>query len=379
MLTALVVLDELEPDDVLVIGSEIRNMPSGFATNVHSEGETVTVETLLKSMLIRSSNESGRVFALNVVRRRDGRGVTIDEANSAFSAMLNEKATSLGANGTHFNNAFGHHNENHFTTAHDLVLITRAFMDNPVLAEIAGTRVFENWTNTNQMLPDAPHGYPYMTGAKAGFTTAAGHILAGAAEHNGLQLATVVLGGTDVARWQDTRRLMDYGFTNYSFREIAATGDVIGEVLIENPRLGDDEALSIVLGESENFTALVSHAEYAAITRAITFDPLLYVVREDEYETPTLRAPIEEGAVIGTATYSTNGTVLFEVSVLASRAVYERNFDSDMDYHLAAFFGNVFSRKAVPYYFGVIGTAFGIFGIVIAVRANLRAGRYNRY
>lgn len=409
MLTALVVLEELEPDYVIVVGQEIRNMPAGFATNVHFEGETITVRMLLNSMLIRSSNETGRILALNVIRQRDGRGVTWEQANPAFATLLNNKARSLGARGTQFNNSFGHQSENHFTTAYDLALITRAFMDNPILAEIAGTRTFEgnslngtehtapnvreySWTNTNQMLPDAPHGHPYMIGAKAGFTVSAGHILAGAAEHNGIQLVTVVLGGTDAARWQDTRRLMDYGFGNFSFREIARSGEILSEVLIENPRLGDSETLEVILGEfsdeNEIFTTLLSHTEYTALTKTITFDPLMYV----ETENPTIRAPIEEGAVIGIVTYSASGTVLFEAPVLASRSVYERTFDSDMDYHLAAFFGSIFTRKAIPYYFGIFGTVFGIFGIVIAVKTSRRAGRnagwtyasghkskYNRY
>ncbi|MCL2225859.1 MAG: D-alanyl-D-alanine carboxypeptidase [Defluviitaleaceae bacterium] len=401
MLTALVAVDHLALDDVIIVGQEIRGMPAGFVANTHFEGETITVQMLLNSLLIRSANEAGRILALNVIRQRDGRwNIPMEQANSSFAALLNEKARSLGARGTNFNNAFGHHNDNHFTTAYDLALITRAFMDNPVLAQIAGTRTFEgdslngithpepnvreySWTSTNQMLPHGQHGHPYMIGAKAGFTISAGHILAGAAEHNGLQLVTVVLGGTDAARWQDTRRLMDYGFGNFSFREIARTGDDVKDVLIENPRLGDSETLTLILGEStasgenETFTALVSHAEYAAITKTFTFDPLLLVEFETPQEKPTLRAPIEDGAAIGTVTYSANGLVLFEIPVLATRAVEERTFDSDMDYHLAAIFGNIFSRRAIPYYFGIFGTLFGIFGIVIAAKSS--RSKYNRY
>ena len=405
MLTALVVLDVLEPDYVIVVGSEIQGMPAGFATNVHFEGETITVRMLLKSMLIRSSNETGRTLALNVIRhKQDRRNVPWDEANNAFSALLNERARELGARGTHFNNSFGFHNENHFTTAYDMALITRAFMDNPYLAEMVGLRTFTgnslfgvhhpspftreySWVNTNLLLPGAPHGHPYIIGAKTGFTNAAGHCLAGAAYNNGLQLATVVMGGTDAMRWQDTRHLMDYGFFNFRFREIAHVGEILDEVRIENPRLGDSETLSVVLGEpraealryGEAFLALLSHAEYAVVTKTIMFDPLLHVATESGIpygsEKSTLRAPIEEGAVVGTVLFSADGMVLLDAPILAARAVYERNFDSDMDYYLATFFGNVFTRRALPYYFGIFGTAFGIFGLVSAVKANYRAGR----
>jgi D-alanyl-D-alanine carboxypeptidase len=371
MLTALLVAENLELDDVIVIGQEIRGMPAGFGTNVHSEGETITVEMLLKSMLIRSVNETGRVFALNIVRQREGRhNIPYDQAERIFSAMLNEKARALGARGTHFNNPFGQHSENHFTTAYDMAVITRAFMDNPVLAEIARTRTFEGGTSVNQMLPDAPHGHPYIIGAKAGFTTPAGHVFAGAAYNNGMQLVSVVMGGTDTARWQDTRRLMDYGFNNFSFRETARENAIAETVTIENPRLGDSETLEIVL--SRNHTELLSHAEYAALTHRITFDPLLYV--ETECEETVLRAPIENGAPVGIITFTAGG-VTFEMPVLASREVIERTFDSDMDYYLSRFFGGIFTRRALPYWFGLIGTIIGIFGIVLAINTSRRAAR----
>lgn len=406
MLTALIVVEYLELDDIIIVGDEIRNMPAGFATNVHFEGETITVRTLLYSLLVRSANETGRVLALNVARQRDGRrNIQYSQAEHTFSVMMNETARSLGALGTQFNNPFGHHSENHFTTAYDLAIITRAFMDNQLLAEIAGTRIFEGdslgdvyyeepnvreylWTSSNKMLPHAPHGHPYIIGAMAGFTTPAGHVFAGAAYNNGLHFVTVVMGGTDTARWQDTRRLMDYGFNNFRFREIARAGEVIETVIIKNLRLGDDETLKVLL--SQDNTALLSHAEYAALTRIITFDPLLYVETYDASPTHAmLRARIEEGMVIGTISFATNGDVLFEAPVLAGRAVEERNFDSDMDYYLALFFTNVFTRRALPYWFGVFGTLFGIFGIIIAVKARAarssgflsekRRGKYSRF
>ncbi|MCL1842985.1 MAG: D-alanyl-D-alanine carboxypeptidase [Defluviitaleaceae bacterium] len=380
MLTAMIVLDYLELDEVLVVGPEIRNMPSGYVTNLHAEGESITVEMLLNALLIRSGNETGRVLALNVIRRREGRQ-NIDyhgQAKHSFSVLMNERARALGASSTHFNNPYGLHSENHFSTAYDMAVITRAFMDNPVLAEIAGIRVLDAWENTNLMLPGGPHGHPYITGAKTGFTTPAGHCLAAAAYNDGLALVTIVMGGNDAMRWQDTRRLMDYGFNNYRFREIARPDEIIETVLVENPRLGDIDYLHVI--SSQGHTALLRNDEYAAITRIITFDPIMHVLHDDEYQTATLlRAPIEYGAVIGTIAYLSFGEILFEAPVLAGRAVEARSFDSDMDYYLARFFGGMFTRRALPYWFGVFGTAFGIFGIVLALRASRRASRADRW
>ncbi|MCL1863090.1 MAG: hypothetical protein FWF78_05955 [Defluviitaleaceae bacterium] len=374
MVTAMVALDFLDVDDIIVVGSEIRNMPAGFTTNAVSEGET-TVRELLHALIVRSSGEAARVLAINTLRQRDGRfNITLDQANQGFSAIMNERARSLGTTGTSFNNTFGQHFENHFSTAYDLAIITRAFMENPILAEIAATREHGNWTNTNQMLPDAPHGHPYIIGAKAGSNTASGHMLAAAAYDDGLQLVAVVVGGTDAHRWQDTRRLMDFGFNNFRFREIAVEGDLIQTVQIENPRLGDKNTLEIVLGAGS--TPLLSRAEYAALTHTITFDPLIYVESE---EGTSLRAPIEEGMAVGTVSYVADGRVIFESPVLAARLVEERTFDSDMDYHLAAFFGSVFTRRALPYWVGIIGVLIGVIGIISAIRANRITRNSGRY
>jgi D-alanyl-D-alanine carboxypeptidase len=178
------------------------------------------------------------------------------------------------------------------------------------------------------------------------------------------------MGGTETSRWNDTRRLMDYAFNNFRFREIARENEIVEIIEIENPRLGDVEMLEIILNDSH--TALLSHAEYASLSRRIIFDPILLVENEDSI---FLRAPIEDGAVVGTISYIADGTVIFEAQVFSSREVIERSFDSDMDYYLAAFFGNIFTRRALPYWFGFFGTIFGISGIILAIHAHRRVSR----
>lgn len=393
MLTALVVMDNLRLDDVVIVGGEIRNMPAGFATGLHVEGEAITVRMLLKVLIIRSSNEAGRVLALEVIRQREGRrNIPYDDATKrAFSVLLMEKARGLGATNSNFNNPYGLHSEGHFSTAYDMALITRAFMQNDFLAEVAGMRVFEgdglegrfhadgqgrfySLVNTNLMLPGAAHGHPYIIGARTGFTTPAGHCFAAAAYNNGLGLVSVVMGGNDPERWQDTRRLIDFGFHNFSFREFGDYGEVITTVQIENPRLGDPETLEIF--SHTMVTMLLSHAEYAELNSVITFDPLLVVEGEDE---TTLRAPIQDGEIVGTVSWFTGDTPLVEFSIVAGRVVYERTFDSDMDYYIAMFLNNIFTRRALPYWFGFLGTTFGVFCLVVAIKIHRNARDFNRY
>ena len=393
LLTALLVERHLDLDEIIVIGQEIRGMPAGFATNLHAEGETITVRVLLKAMLIRSSNEAGRILALEVIRTVDGRrNISYSDAKPRFSNLMNEKAYSLGAVNSNFNNPYGLHSEAHFTTAYDLALIARAFMNVPVLMEIAGMRYFEgdslggryypganvrqySWTNTNLMLPGAAFGHPYILGGRTGFTTPAGHCFVGMAYHNGLALVSVVLYSVEPDRWQDTRVLIDYGFLNYHFREIATEGQLLETVIIENPRLGDVNTLDVFLPEGH--TELLSHAEFTAIRQEITFDPLLLADHDGNYT--MLRAPIENGEAVGVITFQTGNNVIFHAPVIAGRQVYERTFDSDMDYYIEMILDNIFTRRALPYWFGVFGTLFGIVGMSLAFSASRRARNQSRW
>ncbi|MCL2603750.1 MAG: D-alanyl-D-alanine carboxypeptidase [Defluviitaleaceae bacterium] len=402
LLTALVVLDILDPDDVLVVGPEIRNMPLGYNTGVHQEGEHITVRMLLKSLLIRSANESARVLALNAVQMRNGRFNLhyVDEAKGVFAAMMNEKARELGVLDSRFTNPYGLHDTRHFTTAYDLALIARAFMDVPLLAQIVGMRTFEgdglegrepegafvqhfNWTNTNQMLPDAPHGHPFVTGMRTGYTTPAGECFAASAYNNGLGLITIVFDSASPGRWQDTRRLLDYGFANFAFRDVSG-GEVSHTVRLDNPRLEDDGILTVTSRGSYN--TLLSIDEIASLERIVTYDALLLVPPEerepDTDEGILLRIPlggIEEGEIVGLVSYRINGETVYTTNLYAAHGVLERTFDTDMDFFIARFFGALFSRGALPYWFGSVGWLFGIVCMVIAITVSRRARSYGRW
>jgi D-alanyl-D-alanine carboxypeptidase (penicillin-binding protein 5/6) len=403
LLTALVVLDYLDPDDVLVVGNEIRNMPAGYTTGVHAEGEHITVRMLLKSLLIRSANESARVLALNTVQVRNNRFNLNyhDDAKPLFAAMMNDKARELGVIDSRFTNPYGLHDTRHFTTAYDLALIARAFMDVPLLAEIVGKRTFSgdglegrdpagvfvqqyNWVNTNQMLPDAPHGHPFVTGMRTGFTTPAGECFAASAYHNGLALISIVFDSADPGRWQDTRRLIDFGFTNFAFSDITAAEEVSHTVQLYNPRLEDDGILTVVSRGS--FRMLLSRDELATLERIVTYNDFLLVSTEentlDDSEEPLLRIPlggINEGDIVGFVTYKINKNPVYTTNLYAAHNVLERTFDADMDFFIARFFSAMFTRAAIPYWFGSVGMLFGFVGMGMAVTVSRRARSYGRW
>ena len=155
------------------------------------EGEIMSVENLLYCMLVSSGNDAANVLAEHVAG-------TLPQ----FYEMMNRKADELGCVGTHFANAHGLHNENHYTTARDLYLITRSFVENEALMKIANTVSYvvpaTNMTpnqrilnSTNYLISGTStikYIYTPARGIKTGTTTPAGYCLISSAEKNGMYL-----------------------------------------------------------------------------------------------------------------------------------------------------------------------------------------------
>ena len=403
MLTALIVMDHFDPDEIIVVGPEIYNMPAGYATLIHVNGESMTVRMLLKALMIRSGNETGRTLALNVIRRiQNNPYISYEDAKREFSILMNEKAQELGATNSHFDNPYGLHSAHHYTTAYDLALIARAYMDVPLLAEIAGTFSVENtgtegryipdavvrefsWVNHNQTLPDAPFGHAHMTGIKTGFTTPAGECLAGAASFGDLSFITIVFDSESPGRWLDTRRLMDYGFANFAFREVLSDGAHVEYTRIINPRRGHDNILEV--RASSGYTALLSHVEYANLTRVVTYNLMVTApVRrdgddDDDYDDglTRLQAPIEEGEIIGRLAYYSGDVLVFETDIYAVSTVLERSFDSDMDYYISRITSNIFTVQGLPYWLAVGGTLIGFVGMGWALSLRRKLKEHDRW
>jgi len=355
--------------------------------------------------MIRSGNETGRTLALNVVRRvHDNPDISYEAAKPLFSTLMNERAYELGAVNSNFDNPYGLHSTQHFTTAYDLALIAMAYMEVPLLAEIARMHTFSgsgtggryvadaqvrefSWTNTNQTLPEGDFGHAHITGLKTGFTTPAGECLAATASFGDLSFVTVVFDSESPGRWHDTRRLMDYGFNNYTFRQIARAGEFLENVRIINPRRGAADMLPIHTNES--FGALMSHTQYFNLTRVITYNLVLTPpVRRQEngdYEDEIddgltrLQAPIEQGDHIGRVAYYYGDELIFESRLYAQYTMLDRTFDSDMDYFISQFTDNIFTLRGLPYWLAIIGTVLGFAGMGWALHLRRKVKEHDRW
>ena len=128
ILTAILTLENCNVDDSVTASFDaVNSIPDGYSTASIQVGETLTVEQLLEVLLIHSANDAANILAEHV-------GGSID----SFVAMMNTKANELGLNGSHFTNAYGKHDDNHYTTAHDLAVLMKYCLKNDTFRKISG-------------------------------------------------------------------------------------------------------------------------------------------------------------------------------------------------------------------------------------------------
>ncbi len=223
IMTALLCLENSSLDEVVTFSREaVYGIESGSSHIAIDVGEKLTMKDTLYGIMLESANEACLGAAEHVAG-----------SVNAFVDMMNEKAESLGCKNTHFANPNGLHNDNHYTTAYDMALISQAALKNKKFREITGTKAYtipktnlkgpRTWIkNHHQMLNGYKYHkyeYDYCIGGKTGYTVKAGHTLVTFAEKNGMTLICVLMkadGPTAASNeYTDTKSLLDFGFKNY--------------------------------------------------------------------------------------------------------------------------------------------------------------------
>jgi D-alanyl-D-alanine carboxypeptidase (penicillin-binding protein 5/6) len=207
IMTALLVLERAN------LNATVTVSPAAAAETGHQlrlrVGEKYRVRDLLAAMLIESANDAARALAEHV-----------GGSEARFARIMNEKAAQLGLRNTHFTNAAGHHDPDHYTTANDLVVLTEAALVRPMFRELVSKVRFEIRTvngkrrfkleNSNKLLPK----YEGMVGVKTGYTPEAGRCLIALAERNGIEVLIVLLRARN--RWDLAEKMLDTAFELYA-------------------------------------------------------------------------------------------------------------------------------------------------------------------
>lgn len=303
--------------DVVTVGSQLHSGvgPGGSTADIKA-GERLTVLDLLASALIPSANEACNALAEYV-----------DGDVGKFVARMNQRAAELGMTGTHFANAHGYHDENHYTTAYDVSLMCREAMKHETFRELVSLK---NYTlpatnmheeriirSTNALISNFKvTGYLYSKaiGIKTGHTPESGYCLASAAYEDGRTLISVVMGCTreegttgsaGFTYFSESSRLLEWGFRNFSRRVILDSSASHGEI-------------PVTLGEGQNY---VSAWPDGSIEATLPRDMDIGLFQLEKECVKTLEAPVAKGQKVGSITVTYNGQVYGTLDLVAGNDV----------------------------------------------------------
>ena len=310
VMTALLALEavdrgELSLDDVITAGPDCQTGLDSDSSNVSIvSGEQMTLRDYLYCALVASANEACNVIA-----------VAVSGSISAFVDAMNARAAELGCRNTHFSDPNGLSNDNHYSSAYDLYLITSAALRFPEFVTMVNTVSYHidatnangerNLANSNALLSETGfygpgYVYPGASGVKTGYTRLAGYCLISTAERNGIRAMIIVLGcsgpnleaTTTVGNFAITCQLYNWLFENFSYQQVLSAADPIERVQIDKAE-GDGAAL---LRCREDVVLLLPN----------DVDPKEHSVRTELFE-DRLVAPIGAGTPLGAAYVTVGG------------------------------------------------------------------------
>lgn len=320
VMTALLTLEKCNLSDIATVSADAIILPSGYSNANLQAGEQISIENLLYALLVKSANEAATVLAEHIAGSVEN-----------FSNMMNERAKELGCENTHFVNANGIHNEDHYTTAYDLFLITKEAMKNETFRKIVSTPSYtlpatnkyptadRYLKNTNDLIRVNKstradnYYYQYAIGVKTGYTKEAKNCLISASNKDGLEFISVVLGAGSTEnglseRYLDTIKMFNYAYDNYENATIKNRDEIIDTTEIKN---GTKETKDLKLSLKDDLIAFVP--------KDFDSNNLSYKINLND----NLFAPIITGDTVGTVTYTVND-IDYTIDLLAGSTVYEK-------------------------------------------------------
>ena len=297
----------------------LAGLNTDSSTSGIQPGEIISYQDLLYCAMVHSANE-----ACNVLAHR------VSGSVPAFVDLMNRRAEELGCTNTHFSDPNGLSNDNHYTTAYEMYLITREALRHPLFAEICNTRGYDmsatnlsqarSFANSNALISaDSEYGsgyvYPAAAGVKTGFTQKAGYCLVSTAEKDGVRLLAVVMGCDgwlnagieEYENFSDTINLYNWAFDNFSYRQAVSSISTVTRVQVDHA------------AESYAFVNLRPQSD---VTLLLPKDLNLETVElKPKVYTDQLVAPIEAGTVLGRAEILIDGVSYGSVNLVNATQV----------------------------------------------------------
>ena len=266
------------------------------------EGEQMTMDEMLKSVVVSSANDCACALAEHIAG-----------SESAFVEKMNRRAQELGMEDTHFVNCTGLDDDPeakaHLTSARDIAIMSRELLKHDQIRKY--TTIWMDTvrngqfglTNTNKLV----RFYDGATGLKTGYTSAAGHCLSASAVRDGMELIAVVLHcASSTDRFESAKALLNYGFANYA---------------LVRPEEGQNHRIPVKLGKD-------------AEVEAVTAEPVELLINKDQRGSVTFRveleesvtAPVSRGQRLGTLTVMAGEQILAQYPLVAARSVEGLSF-----------------------------------------------------
>lgn len=215
IMTCLLAVENASLSDKITFSNDaVFSVPAGGSNIGMDVGQSITLEQALYGIMVGSANEVANAVGEHVSGSIDG-----------FIDLMNSRAKELGCTNTHFANTNGLQADDHYTSAYDLALISKAFFANELLCKVGNTPRYhftatatqpdDFYLNNKHKLITGEIAYEGIVGGKTGYTDLARETLVTCAEKNGMKLICVVFKDESPAQFTDTVTLFDYGFNNF--------------------------------------------------------------------------------------------------------------------------------------------------------------------
>lgn len=304
MMTALLVMEHAKLEDIVTVG---KNPPYAEGASMgFREGEQVTVKDLLYSMVLHSANDSAEILAEHI-------SGSVEE----FALLMNRKAEEIGARNTNFANPHGLTDENHYTSAYDLSLISREVAKDPYLVDIFHTPIYklgptnmttERWaSNKNSLLKKSDDLYYEPTVvAKTGYTPDARYAYTAVASKDGKTYIVSILKSTSQAQYyKETLELFNWAFEKCSVVKLYSKGQILKTVTLKN---GDQLQLE-------------AECDFYVVSTSGRIDANPMLIYDD---TSVFEGEYAKGQVVSEASVKVNGSEVGTLKLVAASDVFTK-------------------------------------------------------
>ncbi len=319
LMTILLALEKMETENIHLTDTitfshdAIYTIEPGSSHIAIQEGETLTLEQVLYGIILQSANECS-----------NGIAEFVDGSTEAFAKHMTARAKELGCQNTNFVNANGLFDKDHYTTAHDMALITKQLLTHDTYRKLVEKTYYEIPPTNKQDEIRYLHGqhqmlnkhslyyYPEAKGGKTGFTNEALNTLVTFAKKGDTELIVVVLKCAGAQHYVDTKTLFDYGFDNYKTVKAISATDISQDVTVTETlqnKTNTKQTISAIL-EQDVYVTIPKQGSVADIQQTITCND-------------TVSVPITKDDILGTLTLSYEGKPIARANLVASDAVAE--------------------------------------------------------